>query len=46
MSDFSGALAARLPLELSEQFDAAVDDMAMAALGAYTRMARGPRACR
>ncbi|MBZ9639136.1 type I polyketide synthase [Streptomyces sp. PSKA30] len=37
------ALPARLPLELGEQFDAAVDDMAMAALGAYTRMARGWR---
>lgn len=37
------SLPARLPLELGEQFDAAVDDMAMAALGAYTRMARGRR---
>ncbi|WP_194962854.1 type I polyketide synthase [Streptomyces sp. NRRL B-1677] len=38
----SGMLA-RLPLGLGEPFDAAVDDMAMAALGAYTRMTRGWR---
>ncbi|MCD9195298.1 type I polyketide synthase [Streptomyces albireticuli] len=35
------ALPARLPLQMGERFDTAVDDMAMAALGAYTRIARG-----
>ncbi|MFE0043045.1 SDR family NAD(P)-dependent oxidoreductase [Streptomyces albireticuli] len=35
------ALPARLPLRMGERFDTAVDDMAMAALGAYTRIARG-----
>ncbi|MEU2871945.1 type I polyketide synthase [Streptomyces olivoreticuli] len=35
------AMPARLPLEMGERFDTAVDDMSMAALGAYTRMARG-----
>ncbi|MFI9240332.1 type I polyketide synthase [Streptomyces sp. NPDC053079] len=35
------ALPARLPLRLGERFDTAVDDMTMAALGAYTRIARG-----
>ncbi|MGK5734066.1 alpha/beta fold hydrolase, partial [Streptomyces sp. URMC 124] len=34
-------MPARLPLRLGERFDAVVDDMSMAALGAYTRMARG-----
>ncbi|MBL1097798.1 type I polyketide synthase [Streptomyces coffeae] len=37
------ALPARLPLQMGERFDTAVDDMSMAALGAYTRMARGWR---
>ncbi|MEU5424849.1 type I polyketide synthase [Streptomyces olivoreticuli] len=35
------AMPARLPLEMGERFDTAVDDMSMAALGAYTRMTRG-----
>ncbi|MFF4219494.1 SDR family NAD(P)-dependent oxidoreductase [Streptomyces nondiastaticus] len=35
------ALPARIPLQMGERFDTAVDDMAMAALGAYTRIARG-----
>lgn len=35
------SLPARLPLQMGEGFDTAVDDMAMAALGAYTRIARG-----
>ncbi|MDT0545103.1 type I polyketide synthase [Streptomyces lonegramiae] len=35
------AMPARVPLEMGDWFDAAVDDMSMAALGAYTRMARG-----
>ncbi|WP_190132995.1 type I polyketide synthase [Streptomyces mashuensis] len=35
------ALPARLPLQMGERFDAAVDDTSMAALGAYTRIARG-----
>ncbi|MGW7003199.1 SDR family NAD(P)-dependent oxidoreductase [Streptomyces sp. NPDC054933] len=35
------AMPARLPLQMGERFDAAVDDMSMAALGAYTRIARG-----
>ncbi|MEU7134885.1 alpha/beta fold hydrolase [Streptomyces sp. NPDC046261] len=34
-------MPARLPLQLGERFDTAVDDMSVAALGAYTRMARG-----
>ncbi|MEV4506587.1 type I polyketide synthase [Streptomyces klenkii] len=38
----SGMLA-RIPLGMGEPFDTAVDDMAMAALGAYTRMTRGWR---
>ncbi|MGO4755974.1 alpha/beta fold hydrolase, partial [Streptomyces sp. 2MCAF27] len=37
------AMPARYPLEMGERFDAAVDDVSMAALGAYTRMARGWR---
>ncbi|MGY5128259.1 type I polyketide synthase [Streptomyces nigrescens] len=37
------AMPARLALQMGERFDAAVDDMSMAALGAYTRMARGWR---
>ncbi|MES4902251.1 MULTISPECIES: type I polyketide synthase [unclassified Streptomyces] len=37
------AMPARFPLEMGERFDAAVDDVSMAALGAYTRMARGWR---
>ncbi|MEU5130505.1 type I polyketide synthase [Streptomyces mobaraensis] len=37
------ALPARLPLRMGERFDTAVDDMSMAALGAYTRIARGWR---
>ncbi|MCC3766184.1 KR domain-containing protein, partial [Streptomyces sp. UNOC14_S4] len=35
------ALPARIPWQLGERFDTAVDDMAVAALGAYTRIARG-----
>ncbi|AZQ74390.1 SDR family NAD(P)-dependent oxidoreductase [Streptomyces luteoverticillatus] len=35
------ALPARLPLRMGERFDTAVDDMSLAALGAYTRIARG-----
>ncbi|MCA6091440.1 type I polyketide synthase [Streptomyces sp. SCA3-4] len=35
------ALPARIPWQLGERFDTAVDDMSMAALGAYTRIARG-----
>ncbi|MFI1797412.1 SDR family NAD(P)-dependent oxidoreductase [Streptomyces sp. NPDC020379] len=35
------ALPARVPLQWGERFDTAVDDMSMAALGAYTRLARG-----
>ncbi|MFC5149963.1 type I polyketide synthase [Streptomyces aureoversilis] len=34
------AMPARLPLQLGERFDTAVDDMSIAALGAYTRLAR------
>ncbi|KUJ68493.1 DNA-binding protein [Streptomyces albus subsp. albus] len=34
-------LPARLPWQMGERFDTAVDDMSMAALGAYTRIARG-----
>ncbi|MGK5641516.1 type I polyketide synthase [Streptomyces sp. URMC 126] len=37
------ALPARLPLRLGERFDTAVDDLSVAALGAYTRLARGRR---
>ncbi|MGW2327499.1 SDR family NAD(P)-dependent oxidoreductase [Streptomyces sp. NPDC001700] len=37
------AMPARVPLEMGERFDVAVDDMSMAALGAYTRMTRGWR---
>ncbi|MFE0186492.1 type I polyketide synthase [Streptomyces sp. NPDC058989] len=37
------ALPARLPLQMGERFDTAVDDMSVAALGAYTRMVRGWR---
>jgi len=37
------AMPARVPLEMGERFDLAVDDMSMAALGAYTRMTRGWR---
>ncbi|MFI1972074.1 type I polyketide synthase [Streptomyces cinnamoneus] len=35
------ALPARAPLLLGERFDTVVDDMSVAALGAYTRIARG-----
>ncbi|MCX5205414.1 type I polyketide synthase [Streptomyces sp. NBC_00237] len=35
------ALPARAALRMGERFDGAVDDVSMAALGAYTRMARG-----
>ncbi|MEX2981083.1 type I polyketide synthase [Streptomyces sp. C36] len=35
------ALPARIPWQMGERFDTAVDDMSMAALGAYTRIARG-----
>ncbi|MEV5238427.1 type I polyketide synthase [Streptomyces cinnamoneus] len=35
------ALPARIPRQLGERFDTAVEDMSMAALGAYTRIARG-----
>ncbi|MFI1180781.1 SDR family NAD(P)-dependent oxidoreductase [Streptomyces sp. NPDC020799] len=35
------ALPARLSGQTGERFDTAVDDMSMAALGAYTRIARG-----
>ncbi|MEU8890495.1 type I polyketide synthase [Streptomyces sp. NPDC048442] len=35
------AMPARLALRTGERFDEAVDDMSMAALGAYTRLARG-----
>ncbi|MEV4927504.1 SDR family NAD(P)-dependent oxidoreductase [Streptomyces roseoverticillatus] len=38
----SGMLA-RLALDMGEAFDTAVDDLSMAALGAYTRMTRGWR---
>ncbi|GAA0461403.1 hypothetical protein GCM10009544_24900 [Streptomyces stramineus] len=37
------ALPARVPLRMGERFDTAVDDVSVAALGAYTRMARGWR---
>ncbi|MGW7416189.1 alpha/beta fold hydrolase, partial [Streptomyces sp. NPDC054863] len=37
------AMPARLALRMGARFDEAVDDMSMAALGAYTRMARGWR---
>ncbi|MFA7759096.1 type I polyketide synthase [Streptomyces sp. NRRL B-2790] len=37
------ALPARAALAMGEGFDTAVDDMALAALGAYTRMLRGRR---
>lgn len=35
------ALPARVPLRMGERFDSAVDDMSVAALGAYTRMSCG-----
>ncbi|RLU81773.1 DNA-binding protein [Streptomyces griseocarneus] len=35
------ALPARIPWQMGERFDTAVDDTSMAALGAYTRIARG-----
>ncbi|MFG2142642.1 hypothetical protein ACGFRG_00360 [Streptomyces sp. NPDC048696] len=34
-------MPARPALELGEQFDAVVDDTSLAALGAYSRLARG-----
>ncbi|MFF7122062.1 alpha/beta fold hydrolase [Streptomyces sp. NPDC008240] len=37
------ALPARAALAMGEEFDTAVEDMALAALGAYTRMLRGWR---
>ncbi|EFL28210.1 erythronolide synthase, modules 5 and 6 [Streptomyces himastatinicus ATCC 53653] len=37
------AMPARVPLEMGERFDRAVDDMSMAAFGAYARMTRGWR---
>ncbi|WP_455568927.1 type I polyketide synthase [Streptomyces griseochromogenes] len=37
------ALPARAALAMGERFDTAVDDMALAALGAYSRMLRGRR---
>ncbi|GHC44072.1 type I polyketide synthase [Streptomyces cinnamoneus] len=35
------ALPARIPWQMGEPFDTAVEDMSMAVLGAYTRIARG-----